>query len=123
MISRSRMGSVNSKEEMMKKRSAMDAKQRAANDKPDNKGRTTKAQKGVVNKDEAAKFTTGSTETVKRGFLLELVKFVKAKGTVDAATLITEFNGRQFDGRKVTVERVHRYIAYCRNHGILKLAK
>jgi hypothetical protein len=51
---------------------------------------------------------------------LEFVKFVKAKGTVDAAMLIAEFNGRQFDGRKVTADRVHRYISYCRNHGILK---
>ena len=49
------MGSVNSKEEMMRKKSAMDANQRGANDKPDNKGRTEKAQKRVVIKDEAAK--------------------------------------------------------------------
>jgi hypothetical protein len=51
---------------------------------------------------------------------LEFVKFVKAKGTADAAMLIAEFNGRQFDGRKVTADRVHRYISYCRNQGILK---
>ena len=107
----------------MKKKSAMDAKQRAANDKTNNEGKTEKAQKRSAKKNEAAKFTVGSTETVRRGFLLEFVKFVKAKGTVDAAMLIAEFNGRQFDGRKVTVERVHRYIAYCRNHGILKVAK
>jgi hypothetical protein len=54
---------------------------------------------------------------------LEFVKFVKAKGTVDAAMLIAEFNGRQFDGRTVTTNRVHRYISYCRNHGILKTVK
>jgi hypothetical protein len=117
------MGSVDSKEEMMKKKSAMDAKQRAANDKPHNKGRTEKAQKRAANKDEAARFSIGSSETVKRGFLLEFVKFVKAQGAVDAAMLIAEFNGRQFDGRKVTVERIQRYIAYGRNHGILKAVK
>ena len=104
----------------MKKKSAMDAKQRAANDKPDDGG---KAAKVTGKKDEAAKFTIGSSETVKRGFLLEFAKFVKAKGTVDAAMLIAEFNGRQFDGRKVTVERIIRYIAYSRNHGIIKVVK
>lgn len=107
----------------MKKRSAMDAKQRAANDKPADKGRIERAQKRAANKGEAAKFILGSTETVRRGFLLEFVKFVEAKRTVDAAMLISEFNGRQFDGRKVTVERIHRYIAYSRNHGIIKDAK
>lgn len=107
----------------MKKKSAMGAKQRAANDKPADKGRTEKAQKRAANKNEAAKFIAGSTEGVKRGFLLELVKFVKAKSTVDAAMLIAEFNGRQFDGHKVTVERIHRYIAYSRNHGIIKAAR
>src|ERR1700746_712997 len=107
----------------MKKKIAMDAKQRAANDKPDEKGRAGSAGRRAAKYDTAAKFTIGSTETVKRGFLLELAKFAKAKGTVDASMLITEFNGRQFDGRKVTVERVHRYIAYCRTHGILKAAK
>jgi hypothetical protein len=107
----------------MKKKSVMDVTQRAANDRPADKGRTEKAQKRAANKNEAAKFIAGSTETVRRGFLLEFVKFVKAKGAVDAAMLIAEFNGRQFDGRKVTVERIHRYIAYSRNHGIIKVAK
>jgi len=45
----------------------------------------------------------------------------EGEGTVDVAVLIAEFNGRQFDGRKVTADRVHRYISYCRNHGILKI--
>jgi hypothetical protein len=117
------MGSVNSKEESMKKKSAMDAKQRAANDKPDNGGKAKKVQKRSAGKDAAAKFTVGSTATVKRGFLLEFVKFVQTKGTVDSAMLIAEFNGRQFDGRKVTVERIQRYIAYSRNHGIIKVVK
>lgn len=105
----------------MKKKSAMDAKQRAANDKPDSGGKAKKVQKSSAGKEAAAKFTIGSTETVKRGFLLEFVNFVEAKGTVDSAMLVAEFNGRQFDGRKVTTERVHRYIGYCRNHGILKV--
>ena len=104
----------------MKKRSSTHVKQRAASDKPNGHGRVTKAPKAAK---PAEKFTLGSIDTVKRGFLLEFVTFVKAKGMVDAAMLISEFNGLQFDGRKVTVERIHRYIAYGRNHGILKVVK
>jgi len=107
----------------MKKKTALDGKQRAAIDRPDEKSGAESAARRAAKSETAAKFTIGSTETVKRGFLLELVKFAKEKGTVDAAMLIAEFNGRQFDGRKVTAERVHRYVAYCRNHGIFKLAK
>jgi hypothetical protein len=107
---------------MKKQGTATDAKRAAANDKPEN-GKTEKAKKVSKPSEPDAKFTLGSIETVKRGFLLEFVKFVKAKGTVDAMMLIAEFNGRQFDGRKVTTDRVHRYISYCRNHGILKTVK
>jgi hypothetical protein len=108
---------------MKKQSTTTDAKRAAANDKPEN-GKTEKAPKKTSKPTEPdAKFTLGSIETVKRGFLLEFVKFVKAKGTVDAMMLIAEFNGRQFDGRKVTTDRVHRYISYCRNHGILKTVK
>lgn len=89
--------------------------------KQKNGDRTTKKTQKAPKAEE--KFTLGGIDTVKRGFLSEFVKFVKAKGTVDAAMLIAEFNGRQFDGRKVTVERIHRYIAYGRNHGILKVVK
>lgn len=103
----------------MKKQGTTDAKRAAANDKPEN-GKAEKAPKAPKPEE---KFTLGSIDTAKRGFLLEFVKFCKAKGTVDAAMLIAEFNGRQFDGRKVTVDRVHRYIGYCRNHGIFKVTK
>ncbi|HEY3974116.1 MAG TPA: hypothetical protein VGM18_14005 [Candidatus Sulfotelmatobacter sp.] len=103
----------------MKKQGTTDAKRAAANDKAEN-GKAEKAKKVSKPTEPDAKFTLGSIDTVKRGFLLEFVKFVKAKGTVDAAMLIAEFNGRQFDGRKVTSDRVHRYISYCRNHGIFK---
>lgn len=104
----------------MRKQSTTDAKQRAANDKSNGNGKPKKAPK--VPKPEE-KFTVGSIETVKRGFLLEFVKFVKAKGTVDVAMLVKEFSGRQIDGKKITVERIHRYMAYSRNHGIIKAAK
>jgi hypothetical protein len=107
---------------MKKQGTTTDAKRAAANDKPDN-GKTENAKKVSKPTKPDAKFTLGSIDTVKRGFLLEFVKFCKAKGTVDAAALVAEFSGRQIDGKKVTIERVHRYISYCRDHGILKTVK
>jgi hypothetical protein len=104
----------------MRKQSMTDVKKRAANDKSNSNGKPKKAPK-APKPDE--KFTLGSIDTVKRGFLLEFVKFVKAKGTVDTAMLVKEFSGRQIDGKKITVERIHRYIAYSRNHGIIRAAK
>jgi hypothetical protein len=50
------------------------------------------------------------------------VAFMEKKGTVDTPSLLAEFSGRQFDGRKVTAERVHRYVAYCKSHGIFKVS-
>jgi len=105
----------------MKKQGATDAKRAAANDRPEN-GKAEKAKK-PSKPAEDAKYTIGSTETVKRGFLLEFVKFVKARGTVDAAMLVKEFSGRQIDGKKITAERIHRYTAYSRNHGLIKMVK
>jgi hypothetical protein len=104
---------------MMKKQGTTDAKKAAANDKEN--GKTEKAKR--VKPTEDAKYAVGNLATVKRGFLLALCEFVKAKGTVDHAALVKEFNGRQFDSRKVDVARITRYLAYCRNHGILKVAK
>lgn len=106
----------------MKKGKQTDAKKAAANDKENgNNGKATKAKRAKV--PEEAKYTIGNIATVKRGFLLALVEFAKAKGTVDHATLTKEFSGRQFDNRKVDADRVTRYLAYCRNHGILKVVK
>ncbi len=104
----------------MKKQSA-DAKQRAANDKPNGNGKTK--AKAVNPRPVDEKYTIGSTETVKRGFLKEFCDFAKKKGTVDAAALIAEFSGRQIDGHKIDAARVHRYIRYAINHGQLKVAK
>jgi hypothetical protein len=115
----------------MKKQGATDAKKAAANDKPDTEAkkadapRAAKAPKAKKSSKPAedAKYMIGSTETVKRGFLLEFVKFVRAKGTVDAPMLVKEFSGRQIEGKKITAERIHRYIAYSRNHGLIKMVK
>ncbi len=92
----------------MKKQNGKDTKKAAANDKE------TKVEE---------RFSLGTITTVKRGFLLEFVKFVEKKGTVDAETLVKEFNGRQIDGRKVDAARVHRYIRYCVNNGQFKVVK
>jgi hypothetical protein len=106
----------------MKKQGAPDAKRAAANDKLEN-GKAEKASAKKAPKPTNERYTIGSTDTVRGGFLKEFCDFTRKKGTVDAAMLIAEFNGRQIDGRKVTVERIHRYIAYSRNHGIIKAVK
>jgi hypothetical protein len=73
------------------KKEATDAKKAAANDKENGNGKGAKAKKVSKPTEPDAKFTLGSIDTVKRGFLLEFVKFVKTKGTVDAAMLVAEF--------------------------------
>jgi len=59
------------------------------------------------------KYTIGNIDTVKRRFLLAFCDFTRKKGTVDAATLIAEFAGRQIEGTRSTLPRVHRYIRYA----------
>ena len=104
------------------KKATTDAKKAAANDKEDGTGKTTKAAKRT-NPTADEKYTSGSIDTVKRGFLKEFCDFTKKKGTVDAETLVKEFSGRQIDGHKVDAARVARYIRYCVNNGQLKVAK
>ena len=104
----------------MKKKGTTDAKKAAANDKENGNGKApAKAPKPA----EGAKYTIGSTATVKRGFLKEFCDFTRKKGTVDAAMLIAEFAGRQIDGHKIDAARVHRYIRYAVNNGQFKKAK
>ena len=104
----------------MKKQSATDAKRAAANDKENGDGKASaKAPKPA----DDAKYTIGSTETVRRGFLKEFCDFTKKKGTVDTAMLIAEFAGRQIDGHKIDATRVHRYIRYAVNNGQFKVVK
>jgi len=106
----------------MKKQGTTDAKKAAANDKENGNGRTAKATTRSKPAEDA-KYTIGSTETVKRGFLKEFCDFTRKKGTVDAAMLIAEFAGRQIDGHKIDAARVHRYIRYAVNNGQFKKAK
>jgi len=108
------------KERAMKKQAATDAKKAAADDKPEN-CKATKAKRAKAPDD--ARYAVGNLTTVKRGFLLAVCEFVKAKGEVDHAMLVKEFSGRQFDSRKVGADRITRYLSYCRNHGLLKVVK
>ena len=66
--------------------------------------------------------SVASAAKFNRGFLGAFVTFVAKKGTVDTPALIAQFSGRQFDGKKVSASRVKRYIAYCKAHGIFKVA-
>jgi hypothetical protein len=104
----------------MKKQAATDAKRAAANDKENGEG---KAPSKAPAQAEDVKYTIGSTDTVRRGFLKEFCDFTRKKGTVDAAMLIAEFAGRQIDGHKIEAARVHRYILYAVNKGQFKRAK
>jgi hypothetical protein len=109
----------------MNKKAATDGKKAAANDKPENgtaeKAKVTTSLRTVP--PEPERYTIGSTETVRRGFLKEFCDFTKKKGTVDAAMLVAEFAGRQIDGHKIDTGRVHRYIRYAVNNGQLKKVK
>jgi len=107
----------------MKKQAATDAKKAAANDKPEN-GKSEKVTTSVrTAPPDPERYTIGSTETVRRGFLKEFCDFTRKKGTVDAAMLIAEFAGRQIDGHKIDAARVARYIRYCVNNGQFKVVK
>ena len=107
----------------MKKQGTTDAKKAAANDKENGNGKAKVTTSLRTVPPEPERYTIGSTETVKRGFLKEFCDFTKKKGTVDAAMLIAEFAGRQIDGHKIDAARVHRYIRYAVNNGQFKKAK
>jgi hypothetical protein len=99
---------------MKKQGTTTDAKRAVANDGPD----TEKVEKALKASKPAEQFKLGNSNTVKHGFLLAFLEFAKKKGAVDAAMLVGEFAGRQIDGKKITTGRVHRYIGYCKTHGI-----
>ena len=105
----------------MKKQGTTDAKRAAANDRPEN-GKAERAKMVSKPAEPNAKFTLGSTKTVKRGFLKKFCDFTRKKATVDAAMLIAEFAGRQIDGHKIDAARVRRYIRYAVNNGQFKKA-
>lgn len=69
------------------------------------------------------RYQIGSIATVKRGFLLAVVQWAEKKGTFSAEQLVAEFQGRSVEGKKITAERCHRYLNYCRVNGIVKVVK
>jgi hypothetical protein len=62
------------------------------------------------------------TDSIKRGFVKHFVDFIAKRGHATVAELQHEFTGRQFNGNKVTNERVVRYAYWCLANGVLKLA-
>jgi hypothetical protein len=95
-------------------------KKLAANDKPNgNDKKVTKRSKPA----DDAKYVVGSVETVKRGFLKLFVDYIAKKGSVNAEQLVAEFAGRSVEGKKISAERCHRYLNYCRVNGIVKVQK
>jgi hypothetical protein len=82
---------------------------------------TTKESKPTPEQ-QYALHSDASASKFNRGFLGAVVAFVEKKGTVDTPALIAEFGGRQFDGKKVTADRVRRYVAYCKAHDIFKVS-
>jgi hypothetical protein len=67
-------------------------------------------------------FTVANTASSKRGFVKRFVDFIAKKGTVTVEQLQRKFAGRQFNGKKVTNDRVVRYAYWCVANGVLKVA-
>lgn len=87
------------------------------------KSTPAKAEKAASEPKPEKHFTVGSTDTVKRGFLKEMIDWASKQDNVTVASLFRKFGGRQIDGHKVHELRVRRYVSYCVSHGILKLVK
>ncbi len=66
--------------------------------------------------------TVAKTDSIKRGFVKHFVDFIAKKGKATVAELQRKFAGRQFNGKKVTNERVVRYAYWCVANGVLKVA-
>lgn len=103
---------------MAKAKKAVDSKMSAANDKANGNGNGHKPEA----KEKAPKvYVPGSdVAKVKRGFVVEFVKFVQKHGLATREQLEKQFNGRQFDGRKVDSARVVRYLTWCTVNEVLK---
>jgi predicted alpha/beta hydrolase len=71
---------------------------------------------------QTQRLTVADTKSIKRGFVKRFVDFVAKKGHVTVAELQMAFTGKQFDGKKITNERVVRYAYWCVASGVLKIA-
>jgi hypothetical protein len=66
--------------------------------------------------------TVAKTDSIKRGFVKHFVDFIAKKGKATVAELQAELTGRQFNGKKLTNDRVVRYAYWCVANGVLKVA-
>jgi hypothetical protein len=82
------------------------------------KGETPMAYKTI----QTQTLVVAKTDSIKRGFVKHFVDFIAKKGKATVAELQAEFTGRQFNGKKVTNERVVRYAYWCVANGVLKVA-
>ena len=106
--------------------SAAEAREDAKASKPKTVGQAVaKAVRKATEADAKPekRYTVGSTDTVKRGFLKEMIDWAAKQDSVTVASLFRKFGGRQIDGHKVHELRVRRYVSYCMSHGILRLVK
>jgi len=98
---------------------SVDVKKGTAGDKELENGDTkTRAVKSAVVKSTV--YVPKNPKNVKRGFVKMFVDFVVKRGTASADDLVKEFAGRQVANKKISKERVLRYISWCVAHGVLK---
>ena len=97
----------------MKAKTSVDFKKAAAGDK-EPADRKTGPVKPVL-------YIPSNPKAVKRGFVKMFVDFVVKRGSASADDLVKEFVGRQVANKKITKERVLRYISWCIAHDVLKV--
>jgi hypothetical protein len=87
---------------------AVDVKKAAAGDKSEPNGNGKVETAKVV---KIQTLTPANTKLVKRGFVKMFVDFVVKRGSVTTDDLAAEFAGRQVEGKKITKQRVLRYLS------------
>lgn len=100
-------------------KASVDFKKAAAGDNEVDKGTTkTRAAKSAAVKPTV--YVPQNPKGVKRGFVKMFVDSVVKRGSANADDLVKEFTGRQFANKKISKERVIRYISWCVAHGVLR---
>ena len=102
--------------------SAAEAREEAKPKAKAKKATPAKAEKSAEPKPEK-RYVVGSTDTVKRGWLKEMIDWASKQDSVSVASIFRKFGGRTIDGHRVSELRCRRYVSYCVSHGILKLVK
>ena len=96
----------------MKTKVSGDFKKAAAGDKEPTDGKT-----GTV---KPVVYRPSNPKVVKRGFVKMFVDFIVKRGSATTDDLVNEFVGRQVANKKITKERVIRYLSWCIAHDVLK---